>query len=73
VVLVGQSMGAHTAFIAAARYPHLVRRLVMIEGDIGGGGDADLDALRADLASWPVPSADGAHALAFFGVDTGVG
>ena len=38
VVLIGQSMGAHTAFLAAARYPHLVSHLVMIEGDIGGGG-----------------------------------
>lgn len=39
VVLVGQSMGAHTAFITAARHPGVVETLVMVEGDIGGGGE----------------------------------
>jgi pimeloyl-ACP methyl ester carboxylesterase len=70
VVLVGQSMGAHTAFITAARYPHLVRHLVMIESDVGGGGNEDLVALRAALASWPAPFPDTARALTFFGGDT---
>ena len=60
VVLIGQSMGAHTAFLTAARYPHLVSHLVMIEGDVGGG-------LRKALASWPVPFPSYERAMQFFG------
>jgi pimeloyl-ACP methyl ester carboxylesterase len=73
VVLVGQSMGAHTAFVTAARYPHLVSHLVMIEGDIGGGEDHELAALREALASWPIPFPDYASALRFFGGDNELG
>nr|WP_217641551.1 alpha/beta hydrolase-fold protein [Actinopolyspora alba] len=40
MTVVGQSMGAHTALLLAARRPDLVGRLVMVEGDVGGGGDA---------------------------------
>jgi pimeloyl-ACP methyl ester carboxylesterase len=73
VVLIGQSMGAHTAFLTAARYPHLVSRLVMIEGDIGGGDDTQLAALRGALASWPVPFPSYEHAMNFFGGDNELG
>lgn len=73
VVLVGQSMGGHAALVAAARHPHLVERLVMIEGDIGGGDDNELTALREALAAWPLPFPDYEHALAFFGGDTEAG
>ena len=73
VVLVGQSMGAHTAFITAVRHPQLVSHLVLIEGDVGGGGDEALAALRDGLASWPVPFPDCDHALAHFGGDTELG
>jgi pimeloyl-ACP methyl ester carboxylesterase len=72
-VLVGQSMGAHTAFITAARYPHLVSHLVMIEGDIGGGDDAPLASLREALASWPSPFPDYESAMRFFGGDNAPG
>jgi pimeloyl-ACP methyl ester carboxylesterase len=72
VVLIGQSMGAHTAFLAAARYPHLVSRLVMIEGDIGGD-DEELARLRKALASWPVPFADYDSAMEFFGGNNALG
>ena len=67
VVLLGQSMGAHTAFVTAACYPHLVSHLVMIEGDVGGGGADKLAALRDALASWPVPFPDYDSAVTFFG------
>ena len=73
VVLIGQSMGAHTAFLTATRYPHLVRQLVMIEGDIGGGSDEDLAGLRNALASWPVPFASYEDAMRFFGGDNALG
>ena len=36
VVLVGQSMGAHTAMLTAARRPDLVSQLILIEGGLGG-------------------------------------
>lgn len=69
VVLIGQSMGAHTAFVTAVRYPHLVSHLIMIEGDIGGGEHHELTALRETLAAWPIPFPDYASALRFFGGD----
>jgi hypothetical protein len=43
--------GEHTDFVTAARYPHLVSRLVLIEGGVGGGGDEALASLRDALAS----------------------
>jgi pimeloyl-ACP methyl ester carboxylesterase len=70
VVLVGQSMGAHTALVAAARHPHLVQRLVMIEGDVGGGVGNELTALREALIAWPLPFPDYADALNYFGGDS---
>jgi pimeloyl-ACP methyl ester carboxylesterase len=73
VVLIGQSMGAHTALVTAARYPELVSRLVMIEGDVGGGGEAPLAALRGALASWPLPFPDYESAMRFFGGDSELG
>ena len=73
VVLIGQSMGAHTAFLTAARYPHLVSRLVMIEGDVGGGDDEQLSTLRKALASWPVPFPSYERAMQFFGGDNARG
>ena len=70
VVLIGQSMGACTAMFMTARHPQLVSQLVMIEGDVGGGGNEALASLRDALAAWPVPFPDYAHAMAFFGGDT---
>jgi len=68
VVLVGQSMGGHTAMLVAARHPHLVDRLVLLEAGVGGDGDAKsrLD-LERYFESWPVPFADRAAAGAFLG------
>jgi pimeloyl-ACP methyl ester carboxylesterase len=73
VVLIGQSMGAHTALLTAARYPHLVSHLVMIEGDVGGGDDEQLAGLRKALASWPVPFPNYERAMQFFGGDNELG
>ncbi|MET9276028.1 alpha/beta hydrolase [Kribbella sp. NPDC003557] len=68
VRLVGQSMGAHTAFLAAAARPDLVDRLVMLEG-IAAGDDRPEAAreLGAYFDSWPVPFADEAAARSFLG------
>jgi len=63
-ILVGQSMGAHTAMLVAAAQPELVDRLVLLETAEGGGGDAGV----ADwFRSWPLPFADRDAARAFLG------
>lgn len=66
-VLVGQSLGGHTAMLAAAARPDLVRGLVMIEA----GPEADGPELPAEIGgwldSWPVPFASRDQAAEFFG------
>jgi pimeloyl-ACP methyl ester carboxylesterase len=57
VTLVGQSMGANTAMLTAARFPELVTALVIIEGSPDGPVPARADQIRASLCSWPVPFA----------------
>lgn len=68
-VLVGQSLGGHTAFLVAARRPDLVRALVVVEAtpeaNPRGGDD-----LRRWLESWPRPFVSATHALRFFGGDS---
>jgi pimeloyl-ACP methyl ester carboxylesterase len=66
VTLVGQSMGAHTALLVAAWHPDLVRRLVLLEGGVGGGDDYP-DRLGSWFASWPVPFPDVDSAVTFLG------
>lgn len=65
--LVGQSMGAHTAMLVAAARPDLVRRLVMLEGDQGGGTVEEHAALGDFFRSWEVPFADRATAASSWG------
>lgn len=65
VDLVGQSMGGHTAMLVAAARPDLVRRLVLIESGVGGGGPAT--STIEFFARWPVPFPDRAAAAAFLG------
>lgn len=68
VSLVGQSMGAHTAFLAAAARPDLVKRVVMLEGH-AASSDRPEDAVELGeyFASWPVPFSDEATAREFLG------
>ncbi|MDQ6637815.1 MAG: alpha/beta hydrolase [Candidatus Dormibacteraeota bacterium] len=73
VVLVGHSMGAHTAFITAARHPGLVETLVMVEGDIGGGGEQRMLQLHDAIASWPTSFDSYESVRDFFGGDTTLG
>lgn len=67
VVLAGQSLGGHTAMLAAAARPDLVRGLVLIEA----GPEADEPELPAEIGawldSWPVPFASREQAAEFFG------
>ncbi len=71
VTLVGQSMGAHTALLAAAQAPpDVVARLVLVEGGVGGGGTAATDPVARLLRNWPVPFPDATTAAAYFGGGT---
>ena len=67
VPIVGQSMGAHTAMLLAARAPERIDRLVMVEGGLGGDSPAMTRSIGDWLASWPAPFADREEFLAFFG------
>jgi pimeloyl-ACP methyl ester carboxylesterase len=68
-VVIGQSLGAHTAFLLAARRPELARALVVAEATPEPDPDAPV-AVAAWLRSWPVPFAGRKDALAFFGDTT---
>ncbi|WP_422936643.1 alpha/beta fold hydrolase [Sinomonas sp. P47F7] len=67
VDLVGHSMGAHTAMLAAASRPDLVRRLVLLESDEGSGSQDDLVALGEYFRSWKIPFVSREDALASLG------
>lgn len=60
-------MGAHAAMLAAAIRPDLVRRLVMLEGNQGGGTAEEHIALGDCSRSWTVPFARRAGAAAALG------
>lgn len=66
--LVGQSMGAHTAFLTASARPDLVERLILLEGHVSGSDQPDEAArLGAFFDSWPATFADADEARAFLG------
>ncbi|WP_369171031.1 alpha/beta fold hydrolase [Streptomyces sp. R28] len=66
-VLVGQSLGGHTAMLTAAAHPQLVRALVLIEAGPGGPNpDAPVD-IGGWLDSWPTPFPSREAAAAFLG------
>lgn len=68
--VVGQSMGAHTAFLSAAVREDLIESLVMLEGHVAGDRDpAVATAIGQYFASWPVPFADKQEAREFLGTD----
>ncbi|WP_326760605.1 alpha/beta hydrolase [Streptomyces phaeochromogenes] len=67
VALLGQSLGGHTAFLAAAAHPHLVDSLILVEAG-PAGPSPDLPAeIAAWLDSWPTPFASLSSAAAFLG------
>lgn len=67
VVLIGQSMGAHTAMLVASAHPELVARLILLEGNHGGDNPDNADKLGAYFSSWKTPYADPESALADIG------
>ncbi|WP_405463053.1 alpha/beta hydrolase [Streptomyces jietaisiensis] len=66
-VLVGQSLGGHTAVLTAARHPGLVRALVLVEAGAGEPGPGTPADIGAWLDSWPVPFPSREAAVRFFG------
>jgi pimeloyl-ACP methyl ester carboxylesterase len=69
-LVIGQSLGGQTAFLAAADRPDLVCALVVAEASPADGEPGDAKRVGELLASWPVPFADRDAALEFFGRDT---
>lgn len=67
VILVGQSLGGHTAMLTAAAHPELVRALVLVEAGPGGPNPGVPADIGAWLDSWPVPFASAGAAAEFLG------
>lgn len=66
-VLVGQSLGGHTAVLTAARHPGLVRALVLVEAGAGEPSPDTPAHIGAWLDSWPVPFPSRDAAVRYFG------
>jgi pimeloyl-ACP methyl ester carboxylesterase len=66
-VVVGQSLGGHTAFLTAARHPGLVTELVMAEAGPQGPDDDTPRRIDRWLGDWPVPFPDQATAARYLG------
>lgn len=71
-VLIGQSLGAHTAFLVAAARPDLVCGLVVAEASPAEASPGQPEEIRRLLSAWPVFPSRGA-AQEFFGGDTPAG
>lgn len=67
VHLIGHSMGAHTAMLAAATRPDLINTLVLLEGGEGSGTYQEHEGLLEYFRSWPTPFADRDAASEFLG------
>jgi pimeloyl-ACP methyl ester carboxylesterase len=68
-ILVGHSLGGHTAFLVASRHPDLVRGLVVVEAEPEVKPDV-VPRVQAWLEKWPRPFASREDALRFFGGNT---
>ncbi|MFE2347513.1 alpha/beta fold hydrolase [Kitasatospora cineracea] len=65
-LLVGQSLGGHTALLAAAAHPGRFGGLVLVEAAAGRNADVP-EQIGGMLRGWPLPFPDRAAAVAFFG------
>ncbi|CAM5467042.1 hypothetical protein GCM10010329_31760 [Streptomyces spiroverticillatus] len=66
-VLVGQSLGGHTALLAAAAHPGRFRGLVLVEAGPGGPNPQTPGEIGGWLDSWPVPFPSREEAVRFLG------
>ncbi|MDT0572865.1 alpha/beta hydrolase [Streptomyces sp. DSM 3412] len=67
LTLVGQSLGGHTAFLAAAAHPDLLDSLILIEAGPGDPAPTLPAQIAAWLDSWPTPFDSPSRAADFFG------
>lgn len=67
VVLVGQSLGGHTALLTAAAVPDRVRGLVLVEAGAGGPSVNAVADISRWLDSWQLPFSTRESAVAFLG------
>ncbi len=65
-VLVGQSLGGHTALLAAAAHPGRFAGVVLVEAAAGVSPGAP-EEIGSMLAAWPLPFPERASAVRFFG------
>ncbi|MEW2418663.1 alpha/beta hydrolase [Streptomyces sp. NPDC046866] len=66
-VLLGQSLGGHTAMLTAAAHPGLVHALVLVEAGPGGPNPRVQQEVGGWLDSWPVPFPSREAAACFLG------
>ncbi|MFF7179745.1 alpha/beta fold hydrolase [Streptomyces sp. NPDC008121] len=66
-VLVGQSLGGHTALLTAAARPGRLGGLVLVEAGPGGPDPQVADGVGRWLASWPLPFPSREAAVRFLG------
>ncbi|MDA5285030.1 MULTISPECIES: alpha/beta hydrolase [unclassified Streptomyces] len=65
--LIGQSLGGHTALLAAAAHPGLFRSLVLVEAGPGAADPGAAAEIGAMLDAWPRPFPSRAAAVTYFG------
>ncbi|MBT2441104.1 alpha/beta hydrolase [Streptomyces sp. ISL-36] len=66
-LLVGQSLGGHTAMLTAAAHPGRLLGLVLVEAGPGGPNPGVTEEIGGWLASWPVPFPTRDAAVRFLG------
>ncbi|KJS56196.1 alpha/beta fold hydrolase [Streptomyces rubellomurinus] len=66
-VLLGQSLGGHTAMLTAAAHPGLARALVLVEAGAGRAAPGLPAEIGAALDAWPTPFPSRPAAVEFFG------
>lgn len=66
-VLVGQSLGGHTAMLTAAAHPDLAGGLVLVEAGPAGSNQGVVDEIAGWFDSWPAPFPSREAAVRFLG------
>jgi pimeloyl-ACP methyl ester carboxylesterase len=66
-VLIGQSLGGHTAMLTTAAHPELIHALVLVEAGPGGPNPRVQEEIGGWLDSWPNPFPSRQAAVDFLG------
>ncbi|MEU2249816.1 alpha/beta hydrolase [Streptomyces sp. NPDC019224] len=66
-ILVGQSLGGHTAMLTASAHPDLVRAIALVEAGPGGPNRNVQAEIGGWLDTWPTPFPSRKAAVAFLG------